>query len=115
MDGAWLSNRFTVYHPRLGALLSWRIPHVRPLRPQLPLFKKDLFEEEANHPWSAAIQGLPIRPYNPSTKPATLAATAVSRLGEISSAGPDNEAHHPYERILRDFSDPIHTPPPEPP
>jgi len=67
--------------------------------------QKGLFEEEANHNLSAAIQAYQ-SVVNQLDEARNLAATAVFRLGECyRKLGKTNEAVTQYERILRDFSD----------
>jgi ankyrin repeat protein len=67
--------------------------------------QKGLFEEEANHNYSAAIeayQGV-INRFDEDRK---LAATAIFRVGEIyRKQGKTNEANAQYERVVREFSD----------
>src|SRR5437899_3363215 len=67
--------------------------------------QRGLFEEEANHNFSAAIQAYQavIGQFDQNRK---LAATALFRLGECyRKQGATNEATAQYERVLREFSD----------
>ncbi len=67
--------------------------------------QKGLFEEEANHNFSAAIQAYQsvITQLDEDRK---LAATAIFRLGEVyRKQGKTNEALAQYQRVVRDFSD----------
>src|SRR5258707_4852534 len=67
--------------------------------------QKGLFEEEANHNLSAAIQAYQ-SVVTQLDEDRNLAATAVFRLGEcFRKQGKTNDAIAQYQRILRDFSD----------
>ena len=64
-----------------------------------------LFEEEANHNLSAAVQAYQTIIAR-SDEQRKLAATAVFRLAECyRKLGQTNEANVQYRRVLRDFSD----------
>src|SRR5258706_5649855 len=74
--------------------------------------QKGLFEEEANHNLSAAIQSYQ-SVITQLDEERNLAATAVFRLGECyRKQGKTNDAIAQFDRILRDFSDqpPLVTP-----
>src|SRR5262245_51006366 len=65
--------------------------------------QKGLFEEEANHNYTAAITAYDavIRRFDENRK---LAATAIFRIGEIyRKQGRTNEAAAQYERVVREF------------
>ena len=67
--------------------------------------QKGLFEEEANHNYSAAITAYEsvISRFDDNRK---LAGTAIFRLGEIyRKQGKTNEATAQYRRIVREFAD----------
>src|ERR1043165_6347549 len=67
--------------------------------------QKGLFEEEANHNLSAAIQAYQAV-VNQLDEDRKLAATAVFRLGECyRKQGNTNQANLQYERVLREFTD----------
>src|SRR5438128_1513964 len=67
--------------------------------------QRGLFEEEANHNYSAAIAAYQavVARFDDNRK---LAATAIFRLGEVyRKQGKTNEATAQYQRVLRDFTD----------
>jgi tetratricopeptide (TPR) repeat protein len=69
------------------------------------MLQKALFEEEANHNLSTAIQSYE-NLISQFDKDRSLAATAVFRLGECyRKQGKTNEANMQYERVLREFND----------
>src|SRR5882762_3462244 len=67
--------------------------------------QKGLFEEEANHNYSAAIAAYEsvVSRFDDNRK---LAATAIFRIGEIyRKQGKTNEASAQYQRVLNEFAD----------
>src|SRR5437764_4104060 len=102
-------NRFNLFNsPRLFCFLLSAfcfLPDARATTNLSAALQQALFEEEANHNLTGAIQSYQslITQFDQDRK---LAATAVFRLGECyRKQGNTNDAIAQYERVIRDFSD----------